>query len=116
MGLNIYPICHRDRKDCKPIHCIASEPEGITEEQYMNFDYDPPSFVCCGGSQNPQIEQDKYRLCFKNTATDEISDNDMQDLTSIMAVVSAAMNYDAVMKVKSGVVEIPAEQSKGEDE
>ena len=41
-----------------------------------------------------------------------MTDNDMQDLTSIMAVVSAAMNYDAVMKVKGGVVEIPAEQAK----
>lgn len=114
MGLNLYPICHRGRKDCEPIHCIASEPDDITEEQYMNFDYDPPSFVCCGcnTSENRQVDQDIYRLCFKNSATDEMSDNDMQDLTSIISVISAALNLDAVRKVNNGVVEIPAEQAK----
>lgn len=111
MGLNIYPVCHRNRDDCEPIHCIPSEPEGITEEQYLNFDYDPDSFVCSGCVSNPEVKQDIYRLCFKNDATDEMSNNDLQDLTSVMAVASAALNYDAVTKVNRGVVEIPAEQS-----
>jgi hypothetical protein len=115
MGLNLYPICHRGREDCEPIHCIASEPEGITEEEYMSFDYTPPSFVCSGRCSNPKYKQDAYRLCFKNGETDEMTDNDMQDLTSIIAVVSASLNYDAVMKVNSGVVEIPAAQTGKEE-
>ena len=112
MGLNLYPVCHRGRDDCEPIHCIASEPEGITEEQYINFDYEPPSFVCTGCNKSRSVDQDIYRLCFKNEATDEMSDNDLQDLTSIVAVVGAALNADAVRKVNFGVVEIPAEQHK----
>lgn len=110
MALNLYPVCHRGRDDCEPIHCIASEPEGITEEQYYSFDYDPPSFVCAGCNKSREVDQDRYRLCFVNDCTDEMSDNDLQDLTSIVAVVGAALNLDAVRKVNSGVVEIPAAQ------
>ncbi len=114
MALMRYPVCHRGRTDCEPIHCIASEPEGITEEQFFEFDYEPLSFVCTGCASNPRLEQDAYRLCFKNDVTDEISDNDLMDLTSIVSVVGAALNYDAVMKVNNGIVELPAAQaSKG---
>jgi len=110
MALFIYEHCWRGRDDCTAIHCTASEPDGTTEDQIMDLDYEPTSFVCCGqNTAESRIEdQDRYRLCFKNQATDECSDNDMQDLTSIMAVISAAMNFDAVMKVKNGIVEIPA--------
>lgn len=111
MALNLYPVCHRGRNDCEPIHCIASEPEGITEEQFLNFDYEPPSFVCAGCNKDRNVNQDRYRLCFKNSSTDEISDNDLQDLTSIIAVVGAALNTDAVRKVNNGIVEIPAENN-----
>ena len=111
MALNLYPFCHRGREDCEPIHCIASEPEGLSEEDYDSLNYEPPSFVCSGKCSGQKYKQDQYRFCFKNEETDEMSDNDMQDLTSIIAVVSAVLNYDAVMKVNNGVVEIPAEQS-----
>lgn len=111
MGLNLYPVCHRKRTDCEPIHCIAAEPPGITEEQYYNFDYEPLSFVCTGCNKSREVEQDRYRMCFVNEASDEMSDNDLQDLTSIIAVVGAALNLDAVRKVNSGIVEIPAEQN-----
>jgi len=40
-----------------------------------------------------------------------MSDNDLQDLTSIVAVVGAALNIDAVRKVNSGIVELPAAQA-----
>lgn len=109
MALNLYPVCHRGRNDCEPIHCIAAEPDNITEEQFLNFDYEPLSFVCSGCNKVRSVDQDIYRLCFKNGATDEISDNDLQDLTSIIAVISAALNLDAVRKVNNGIVEIPAE-------
>ena len=103
-----YPVCHRGRHDCEPIHCIASEPDGITEEQLHACDYEPLSFVCSGCASDPVHEQDKYRLCFKNPATDEISDNDLQDLTSIVSVVSAALNLDAVLKVSNGIIKVPS--------
>lgn len=110
MPIALYPVCWRGFTDCEPIHCIDSAPPETTEEQLYEFDYTPESFVCTGCAQNPGIEQDRYRLCFKNEATDEISENDLQDLTSIIAVVGAALNLDAVRKVNRGVVEIPAAQ------
>ncbi|CAN8141085.1 hypothetical protein THIOSC15_2720009 [uncultured Thiomicrorhabdus sp.] len=114
MAINLYPICWRGRNDCEPIHCIDAEPPATSEEDILEFNYQPISFVCCGcnTSENRTLEQDKYRLCFKNKETDEMSDNDLQDLTSIISVISAALNLDAVRKVNNGIVEIPAEQVK----
>lgn len=117
MPLNLYPVCWRGRNDCEPIHCIDSAPEETTEDQIFNFDYTPNSFVCSGKVVDSKriIAQDAYRLCFKNHYTDEISDNDLQDLTSIIAVVSASLNYDACMKARNGIVEIPAMQVAKEE-
>ena len=111
MPIMLYPKCWRNRKDCEPIHCIDAVPEGTNEEQMFNFEYIPTSFVCtgCNTSERRTVNQDRYRLCFKNGTTDEMSDNDLQDLTSIIAVVGAALNLDAVRKVNQGIVEIPAE-------
>jgi len=91
-------------------------PEDTTEDDMNSFNYTPESFVCsgCVKSEDRAIKQDLYRLCFKNEVSDEISDNDMQDLTSVMAVASAALNLDAIRKVNQGIVEIPAEQAKQE--
>lgn len=108
----LYPVCHRGLEDCQPIHCIASAPDGLTEDEYFEFEWKPNSFVCTGCVSNPEVKQDQYRLCFKNEATDEMSNNDLQDLTSIITVVGAALNLDAVRKVNSGIVEIPAENLK----
>lgn len=112
----LYPKCWRNREDCEPIHCIDGVSEELTEEQVMTFDYTPDSFVCSGCVQDPEIKQDKYRLCFKNECSDEMTDNDMMDLTSIMSVCAAAMNLDAIRKVSNGIVELPAEQSMDEDD
>lgn len=111
MPIMLYPKCWRNRSDCEPIHCIDAEPAGTTEQQMMALDYIPLSFVCSGVADSPEIKQDQYRLCFKNSCSDEMTDNDLQDLTSIVAVVGAALNLDAVRKVNAGIVEIPAEQS-----
>lgn len=113
MPLMLYPVCWRNRDDCEPIHCIDSAPPDTSEQQLMEFDYKPQSFVCAGCSKDPQVAQDKYRLCFVNDVSDEISDNDLQDLTSVMAVASAALNLDAIRKANRGVVEIPAENPEG---
>ena len=108
MPISLYPVCWRGRDDCDPIHCIDGVSDEVGEDDLMTFNYTPTSFVCTGCVSSPVIEQDIYRLCFKNGATDEISDNDLQDLTSIIAVVGAALNLDAVRKVNQGIVEIPA--------
>lgn len=114
MPLQLYPKCWRGREDCEPLHCIDAMPEDTTEEQYMEFDYIPHSFVCTGFVQEDarEVKQDAYRLCFKNKVSDEISDNDVQDLTHIMAVISHALAVDATRKINTGVIEIPTEQSK----
>jgi len=112
MPIQLYPVCWCGRDDCEPIHCIDAMPEDTSEEDFMNFTYTPESFVCTGCVSKPGVKQDQYRLCFKNEATDEMTDNDLQDLTSIIAVVGAALNIDAVRKVNRGIVEIPAENKE----
>lgn len=114
MAIFLYGKCWRGRTDCEAIQCIDSIPESTTQKQVQDFDYKPNSFVCCGIAESPEIQQDQYRFCFKNETTDEMSDNDLQDLTSIVVVVGAALNLDAVRKVNSGVVEIPAAQATKE--
>jgi len=113
MPLMLYPKCWRDRQDCEPIHCIDGVSQELTEEQVMTLNYKPDSFVCSGVASNPEQERDQYRLCFKNSATDEMSDNDIQDLTSIISVAAAALNLDAVRKVNTGSLEIPLEHAEG---
>lgn len=110
----LYPKCHRDRTDCEPIHCITGVSEQPTQEEIETLSFTPASFVCSGKIRegNTVIDQDIYRLCFKNEVGDEMTDNDMQDLTSVMSVCSAAMNLDAIRKVQNGIVEIPAENNR----
>ena len=110
----LYPKCWRDRTDCEPIHCIDGTDEELTEEQMMTLDYTPQSFICSGyvPEKDREIAQDCYRLCFKSEHSDEISDNDLQDLTGVISVAAAALNLDAVRKIASGFTEIPTEQSK----
>lgn len=112
MSLFIYEKCHRNRDDCMSVDCVASEPEGITEEQMINLDYEPLSFVCCGISSEDsrELKRDAFRLCFKNSAVDDISDNDEQDLTSLLSVISKTLAYKAVIKANDGIVEIPTEE------
>ena len=109
----LFPKCHRGRTDCEPIDCIDAVPEGTTEEQYMMMDYVPVSFVCSGFTSNQEIKQDCYRLCFKNHVFDEMSDNDEQDLTHMMRVMSSALAVSATRKVKGGSVEVPTIQGQG---
>ena len=108
MPLVLYPKCWRGRDDCEPIHCIDGTDEKLTKEQMLTLDYVPQSFVCSGCVKKPEVPQDIYRLCFKNHCTDEMSDNDLQDLSAVVNVASAALVLDACRKATSGTVEIPA--------
>lgn len=113
MPIMLFPKCHRGRADCMPIHCLdAVDDSRLTDEQVAMVDYTPESFVCCGRCSDPALPQDVYRHCFKNAETDHMSDNDIQDLAHMASVVTAALAYDATMRVNSGSVEVPAVQGE----
>lgn len=105
--------CWRGRDDCEPLHSIESTPEGLTPEEYESPEFVPASFVCCGinHSDSRQVKQDCYRLCFKNAETDQISDNDLQDLAHVGAVVAQAIAVTATRMVNGGTIEVPTMQS-----
>lgn len=100
--------CWRGFDDCEPLHSIEATPEDLTPEQYESPDFHPASFICCGinHAESREVRQDCYRLCFKNADTDEMSDNDLQDLTHIAAVISQAIAITATRMVNGGTVEV----------
>ena len=112
MPIQLHPVCFRGKTDCEPVSCIDAMPEGTTEEAFMNFDYVPLSFVCSGITNNKNIKQDCFRLCFKNSVTDEMTDNDEQDMTHILSVVSTTLAVSATRKVNSGSITVPTMQSQ----
>jgi hypothetical protein len=114
-----YPRCHRGREDCDPISCVAASPSNeelnsMTDEDFATMNYTPSSFVCCGANtaESRTLKRDNYRLCFKNEVVDDISDNDMQDLTSLQKVIADTLLLDAVQKVNFGIVEHPVNPSE----
>lgn len=100
MSLMIYEKCWRGRTDCEALHCIDAIPEDVTEEQFMERTYVPHSFVCCGciKPEDRTEPQDGFRLCFKNDVVDDMSDNDEQDLTHLMAVISHGLSILATRR------------------
>ena len=114
MPLQLYPVCWRGRTDCEPLHCIDAAPESATQEQLEELDYTPESFVCSGciPEEKRVIPQDAYRLCFKSDEVDDMSDNDVQDLSHLITVTAHALAVDASRKINTGFIEIPTEQSK----
>lgn len=103
MPIQLYPKCWRDRDDCEPIHCIDAAPEDLTEEQFMEFDYQPHSFVCCGcvkPEARKTVPQDAFRVCWKTPLTDDMADHDEQDLTHLVSVVSQALAVQATRRTQ----------------
>ncbi len=96
----LYSHCWRGMKDCTAIECVESIPPETTEEQYANMDYKPESFVCVAliDSGSRDVKQDCYRHCFKCAGSDDMTNNDIQDLTSVVQVMSKAISFDAVRK------------------
>ena len=109
-----YPKCHRGlEKICEPIDCIAVPSEDATDEQRQTLEFVPDSFVCCGllsAEYTEELPQDCYRFCFKNSCTDEMTDNDEQDLTHMMKVVTTALAVTATRRVNSGTIDVPTLQ------
>jgi hypothetical protein len=108
--------CWRGLDDCEPLHSIEGTPEEMTPEQYESPDFTPESFVCCGinHAASRELPQDCYRFCFKNAASDEMTDNDLQDLTHMAAVVTQALAITATRMVNGGTVEVPTMQVQKE--
>lgn len=104
--------CWRGRSDCSSFDSIEAMPLDLTEEQFATLDYDPISFVCCGciNDADRKLPQDAFRLCFKNSHTDEMSDNDEQDLTHIVAVISRSLAIASTRRVNGGTIEVPTRQ------
>ena len=115
MSLNLPPRCWRRRDDCEPLAAVDAAPDGITEDQFLEFDYDPFSFVCCGcvAPENRVIPQDAYRICWKNPQVDEMGEYDEQDITHQMLVMSQALAVVATRRVNGGMVEVPSKVVNG---
>ena len=112
MPLMTFEHCWRGRDDCKSFTAIEGLPDGLTEEQQFALDFTPTSFVCCGciDESARTIPQDAFRLCFKNDETDEMSDNDEQDLTHFVAVATHALAVISTRRVRDGWTQVPTEQ------
>lgn len=104
--------CYRGRGDCEPLHAIEATSEDLTLDQFESPDFIPKSFVCCGinHSETREVKQDCYRLCFKNEETDQITDNDLQDLAHVAAVIAQAIAVTATRMVNGGTVAVPTMQ------
>lgn len=113
MSFNVPPRCWRRRDDCAPLAAIDAPPEGVTEESFLGFDYDPHSFVCCGCivPERRSIPQDAYRLCWKTPLVDEMGDHDEQDLAHQNAVVAQGLALIATRRVNGGMIEVPTLQA-----
>ena len=104
--------CWRGRDDCESFTAIEGLPPDVTEEQLDTLDFEPTSLVCCGCvmTKDRGLPQDAYRFCFKNDETDEISDNDEQDLAHMLAVISHALAIISTRRVNGGMVKVPTQQ------
>lgn len=108
MPLMSFGKCWRGRTDCYALDTVEAPPDDITQEQFETMDFTPKSFVCCG-SVDPAartLPQDAFRLCFKNQCSDEMTDNDIQDLAHIQHVIATSMAIYATRIVNSGSVEV----------
>jgi hypothetical protein len=111
------PRCWRNRSDCEPLHSVEGLPPNMTEEDFIALEMgelEPDSFICAGCVQ-PEgriLQQDAYRLCFKNDVGDEMTDNDEQDLTHLMAVISQALAIIASRRINSGTIDVMTMQGQ----
>lgn len=99
--------CWRGRDDCYSMASVEATPENLTEEQYATLNFTPVSFVCCGCIKPDarQIPQDAYRICFKNDAGDEMTDNDDQDIAHLSYVLAQAQGIIATRRVNQGEID-----------
>ncbi len=83
MPLYTPETCLRDRDDCEPLSQIASD--------------DDASFICMGriDKHARELDQDCYRLCWKNDEVDEMGDWDARDLIDTASVILQGLSVEA---------------------
>lgn len=59
------------------------------------------SFICCGlnSPEERTFPQDKFRVCWKNSEIDDMSDWDRRDLIDTISVMAQALSVDANIEV-----------------
>lgn len=89
MALYYPDVCLRGRTDCQP---LAQRESDETDE-----DGAPRSFICVGRLPKAarMLDQDCYRLCWKNDDVDEMGDWDARDLIDTAAVITQALSMEA---------------------
>lgn len=60
------------------------------------------SFICCGANSPEErtVQQDEFRVCWKNDSFDEMSDWDRRDLTDTISVMAQALSVDANIRAR----------------
>ncbi len=86
MPIHLPERCLRGRDDCQPLSLLASDED--------------TSFVCCGHSdpESRTVEQDRFRVCWKNDMVDEMGDYDERDMKDTMSVLAQALSVDENMR------------------
>lgn len=112
MPLMCFEKCWRGREDCTSLHAIEATPPGLTEEQFFELDFEPASFVCCGlvKEASRKVAQDAYRVCFKNDVSDEMTDNDDQDLAHLVSVISHAQAIISTRRSAEPTIRVLADE------
>lgn len=97
-------VCFRCREDCVALaNLSADEPTP---------DKMPVSFVCVGlnRKEDRSVPQDRFTLCWKNSAIDERGHWDKRDLLDTMSVISQALSTDENILVSNGFSEHDMQQ------
>lgn len=92
MGTLTEDRCLRCRSDCTPLANLASD------------DSDTPSFVCVGYNriEDREVVGDRFTLCWKNDAVDEMGHWDRRDLLDTLSVIGQALSIDENIRVSTG--------------
>lgn len=99
MGTQTENQCFRCRTDCTPAaNLSADEPTP---------GHEPESFVCVGWNrpQDRTVPQDRFTLCWKNSAVDERGHWDKRDLLDTLSVISQALSTDENIRVSNNFTE-----------
>ena len=76
--------CLRDRADCEPLAQLAAD--------------DGTSFICCGRNAEREHPADRFRVCWKNDAVDEMGDWSERDIKDTLSVLAQALSVDVNMR------------------
>ncbi|MBT2300347.1 hypothetical protein J7E70_07705 [Variovorax paradoxus] len=92
--------CMRCRTDCVPLANLSADGEGT-------------SFVCVGlnRKEDRTVMEDRFTLCWKNSAVDERGHWDKRDLLDTMSVIAQALSTDENIRVSNNFTELDMQQA-----